>query len=382
MASNIIISPKETLRGTKWNVKAQRDFYTAWLNRADEIARGMGLKGITFAMSHKVPKKGVAWALYGKSRIEFKPEAWLNHMEADLTDTIVHEIAHVTIDRRGDALWAKWLAKGDKKARDLAILLAKENNNHAAAFNREYKKLLRKAIKNVRGMKKLTLGRAGGTRAVSWVPPEVKRRGWHAWGQYKRNPAGFKFALKIAPTKQIVLFETQIQKGSRDLIRAILAQSKKDFATLSSRQRVLRRQLTRTLSDLPFVRGGAGKFVLDLSKNRKINATVRRAFTFLDAYDDASEAAFNVQGFSPHKISKLIALQMRQINKIASNSWQTVLGALKDPSQFGANVVKESREIIRTQRLLQRKLNVILKNQLQKSTYGKASNVIALLSEA
>ncbi len=175
--------------------------------------------------------------------------------------------------------------------------------------------------------------------------------------------------------------ESTIKKTVDRIVSFIDSQSTKDFAKLTLREKTIRKGLVSRLSELPWTTD-EGKVVLDLSKPGSIDEGVSRLFDFIDAQEDAAKSDYGIRRFTQNKIGRVVALQIRQVNTITAQSWRTVLGALNNPAKFSPVIVAEAKSLITTQREIQRNLRVILGKQFRWSTYGKASNVFALLSEA
>jgi hypothetical protein len=173
-----------------------------------------------------------------------------------------------------------------------------------------------------------------------------------------------------------------IDRSTAELRRFVEDVVRGDFAKLRIGERAMQEGLVRRLLELPWVEVAGAGFVLDLTQRGAIDEGVRRLFEFIDDQEAAIKTAMRVSTFSNTKLPRAAFGEMVAVNAMAKRHWSTALSALKNPELFPEAVFAEAKQLITTQRRLQRKISVVLKRQVSWATAGKASNVFALIGEA
>lgn len=177
-------------------------------------------------------------------------------------------------------------------------------------------------------------------------------------------------------------YEKAIADATDELVFFVEAQTATDFKKLTTREKILRTRLVSNLLSLPFKVTETGKVVLDITKRGPVAQATSRLFALLAEEERLLQNSFGISDFNNDKLQKLTALQMKQVNAMATRHWNGILGALNDPSTVSEAVFAEAKATIKTTRLLRRKLNLILGDHVNANTYGKFSNIAALASEA
>ena len=173
-----------------------------------------------------------------------------------------------------------------------------------------------------------------------------------------------------------------IERSTGELRRFVDDVVRRDFAKLRVGEQAMREGLVARLLELPWIETATGGFALDLTQRGAIDEATRRLFDFIDTREAATKASLRVATFDNTTLPTAVFSEMVTVNAMAKRHWSTALSALKNPELYPDAVVAEAKQLITTQRRLQRKISVVLDRQVRWATAGKASNVFALIGEA